>query len=190
MFQTRSAWAWINLLLGESLIRILLWQGSEWGRYVRAMWKIDNEFTGSQPGWTQTKTLLLFLWGNVCGFLESFPLSPWPEPLLPKNYLKFWSKKNRLRCTNTKWSTHFIFLFFIYTRKIMFITIGLGNMSINNFNEKFFFQKVTSCLERIKINIGWVMKTIWRQAFNFLGREFPWCCVGSSWATRLLLFLR
>lgn len=55
------------------------------GEIHLVMWKIDNEFIGSQPGWTQTTTLALFLWGNVCGFLESSSLSPSPEPLLARN---------------------------------------------------------------------------------------------------------
>lgn len=35
----------------------------------------------------------------------------------------------------------------------MFMAIGLGHISINNFNE-ILFQKAISCLERIKINSG------------------------------------
>lgn len=59
------------LYLGKAWLEFCCDEGV--GEICGGLWKIDNKFIGSQPGWTQTKTLVLFLWGNVCGFLEALP---------------------------------------------------------------------------------------------------------------------
>lgn len=115
---------------GKSLIRILLWQGS--GGDVIGLWErlIMNY---RQPTWLDRNQD----WPH---FYEGMWVVCWKALpyLFTRATLAQKSKKNQLRCTRTKCATHFIIFHFYSHQKNMFKAIGLGNMSINNFNENFF----------------------------------------------------